>query len=381
MSVSTWNYYNPVRVVFRAGARHNLAELTDSPRVVLVTTPGFRRRGVVADLEQQFGPRLAAIVDDVKPNPDVLDVQAQADRLREVRPDTLLALGGGSTIDTAKGIARLLGQEEGPSLVALLRGEAEQSANPALPVIAVPSTAGTGAEVTPFGTVWDHENRKKYSVVGDDLYPRLAVLDPELTVGLPEEVTVSSGLDAVSHALESTWNTNANPVSLGLAAKSLQLSLRSLPVVKADPGDIGARSGMLQASMIAGLAISQSRTALAHSISYPVTSNFDLPHGFACSFTLPALLAFNAVADDGRLAELARAVGYDAPGELAEALGELFDVLDVGKYLGSYLPDRSSVLALSGKMFAPGRADNNLREASEDDARMLVSTALDALGI
>jgi alcohol dehydrogenase len=381
MSAPSWKYFNPVRVLFQPGALSRLADHVGSPRVALVTSPGFRRRGLVARIEQTLENRLVAVIDDVKPNPDLIDVQAQGERLRPAVPDTLLAVGGGSTIDTAKALARLLGEPGGATLAALLREDAPPATAAALPVVAVPTTSGTGAEVTPFGTIWDHQKKKKHSVVGEDLYPRLAILDPELTLQLPEEVTVSSGLDAISHALESAWNRNATPVTLGLVTKSLQLSMRALPAIKENPADAAARASMMQASMLAGLAISQSRTALAHAISYPLTANFGLPHGLACSFTLPALLEFNSLSDDGRLADLALSLGYANARALARALSGLFERLGVGGYVAGYLPDRQSVMALSAQMFAPGRAENNLRPATEEEVRTLVAEALDALRV
>jgi len=381
MNAASWTHYNPVRVLFRPGVLKSIADHVDSPRVTLVTTPGFRRRGIVDSIANAFGTRMVAVVDDVKPNPDVDDVQAQSVRLRAKRPDTLIALGGGSTIDTAKALARLLTQPEGTSLKALLREEVAAATAPALPVVAIPTTAGTGAEVTPFGTVWDHAGKMKYSITGEDLYPQLAILDPQLTLSMPPEVTVSSGLDSISHALESAWNRSATPVTLGLVTKSLRLSMHSLAAASKNPGDIAARSAMMQASTLAGLAISQTRTALAHAISYPLTAGFNLPHGLACSFTLPALLAFNAIADDGRLADLARGVGYADTGSFADGLSGLFERLGVGGYLARHLPDRSSIMALSDQMFAPGRAENNLRSASEEQVSALVSESLDALGL
>lgn len=381
MKPSSWTFYNPVKVIFQPGAIQRLHDYVESTRVALVTSPGFRRRGVLDAIEQDLGDRLVAVVDDVRPNPDLNDVQAQSERLRPAAPDTLVALGGGSTIDTAKGLARLLPQARGASLSELLRDGGSAGNPPALPVVAIPTTSGTGAEVTPFGTVWDYEQKKKYSIVGDDLFPALAILDPELTLELPEEVTLTSGLDSMSHALESAWNRNATPVTIGLATRSLQLSMRALLEVKAKPADIGARARMMEASLLAGLAISQSRTALAHAISYPLTSNFSLPHGLACSFTLPALLVFNAASDDGRLADLARSLGYAGTSEFARALSGLFVRLGVGEYVAKYLPDRPSVMALSDRMFAPGRAENNLRPASEEQVRKILTEALDALQV
>jgi phosphonate metabolism-associated iron-containing alcohol dehydrogenase len=381
MNTAPWTHHNPVRIVFRPGVLQHIADYVDAARVALVTTPGFKRRGIVDNISDALGSRLIAVVDNVRPNPDVQDLQTQSAALRPAHPEMLIALGGGSTIDTAKALARLLTQPEGTCLMALLRDGAPVANVAAVPITAIPTTAGTGTEVTPFGTVWNHAEKKKFSIVGEDLFPQLAILDPELTLGMPTEITVASGLDAISHAMESAWNRNATPVSLGLATQSLRLSMQSLAVAAANPADIKARSSMLQASVLAGLAISQSRTALAHSISYPLTATYDLPHGLACSFTLPALLAFNAASDDRRLADLAVTLGYSDTDSLALYLTGLFERLGVGNHLSKYLPDRASIMALSHQMFTPGRAENNLRHASEDEVNKLVNESLDALGL
>lgn len=371
-----WGYFNPVRIACAPGACLRLGEHVAFERMVLVTSPGFRRRGLVDRVADALGARLVGVVDDVKPNPDVLDIDRQADAIHGLSPDAIVGLGGGSSIDTAKALARLLAQPSGATLAAHFRDGAPLAPVPALPVVAIPTTAGTGAEVTPFGTVWDFERAKKYSVTGDDLYPAATILDPELTLGLPPDVTISSGLDAISHALESTWNRNATPVTLGLATKSLQLSIPALPRLKSDPGDLEARRAMMEASLLAGLAISQTRTALAHSISYPLTARFDLPHGIACSFTLPALLRFNAEADDGRLADLARALGYGNISELASGLESIYLKLDVAASFRSCVPDDERVLELLDEMIAPGRAENNLKKAGAGDISRIVMESL-----
>lgn len=380
MSAQPWIFHNPVKIVFAPGALERLAEHVSFDRVALVTSPGFTRRGLVATIERALGNRLVAVADDVAPNPAMRHVESQAERLRPRSPDALIALGGGSTIDSAKALARLLAWPAGTSLAKLLADEG-QSGPAALPLIAMPTTSGTGAEVTPFGTVWDYDAHKKRSIAGLDLYPRLALLDPTLTLDLPEEITVSSGLDAISHALESAWNRNANPASLALVTKSLELSLAALPRAVREPNDLEARADMMQASVLAGLAISQTRTALAHAISYPLTARFGLPHGLACSFTLPALLRFNAAHDDGRLDALARALGHGSTDDLAARLGALLEELGMRERLAARLPERSSIMALAHEMFAPGRAENNVRQASEDEAKAIVAEALDALGL
>ena len=381
VNVTNWTYFNPVRIVSAAGSSARLAEHIGYRRIALVTSPGFTRRGVVERVRASLGTRLVAVLDDVKPNPDVLDVDAQADVLRPLAPDCIVALGGGSSIDTAKGLARLLSQPPGATLAAHFReGASFSSALAALPVVAIPTTAGTGAEVTPFGTIWDFGLGKKYSVTGTDLYPTAAVLDPELTLDLPEEVTISSGLDAISHALESTWNRNASPITLGMTTKSLQLSLPALERLRVDLRDVGARDAMMQASLLAGLAISQTRTALAHSISYPLTTKFNLPHGIACSFTLPTLMKFNAEADDGRLHDLARAIGHADTEAFSDDLSARFAELGVAGLFRRYVPSSDAAMELASQMITPGRADNNLRSVSVEGVADLLAASLEQVG-
>lgn len=375
-----WGYFNPVRIACAPGACLRLGEHVAFERMVLVTSHGFRTRGLVGRVADALGARLVGVVDDVKPNPDVLDIDRQADAIHGLAPEAIVGLGGGSSIDTAKALARLLTQPSGTTLAAHFREGIPLAPVPALPVVAIPTTAGTGAEVTPFGTVWDFERAKKYSVAGDDLYPTAAILDPELALGLPPDVTISSGLDAISHAFESTWNRNATPVTLGLATKSLQLSIPALPQLKDDPSDLQARRAMMEASLLAGLAISQTRTALAHSISYPLTARFDLPHGIACSFTLPALLRFNAEVDDGRLGDLARALGSGDVAELEVALHDLFVRLDVSGQFRRHIPDVKGVHPLVGEMLTPGRADNNLRSAVPADVSQILAASFQSMG-
>ena len=378
MNTPNWQHWNPVRVVFEPGALERLDDELDGHRAVLVTTPGFRRRGIVARIEVALGRRLVGVIDDVQPNPDLRDVDRQANTVRDLDPDTLIALGGGSAMDTAKGLARLRGRPAGCSLAEHFRAGETFTDEPAVPLMAIPTTSGTGAEVTPFGTIWDLEHGQKFSVTGRDLYARVALLDPELTLGLPGHVTVSSGLDALSHALESCWNRAASPVTLGLVTQSLRLALAALPRLRKDPEDRVVRARMMEASLLAGLAISQTRTALAHSISYPLTTEFDLPHGFACSFTLPALMRFNHEADDGRIESLAWALGYHDVEALAAAIEDLFEDLGVAGYLKRWIPDADAALKLSERMYTPGRACNNLRGASRQQIEALVRQSLAA---
>ena len=370
-----WSFFNPTSIEFSENSIDTIGSIIDYQRVVLVTTPGFTQRGTVARVEKSLGDRLVGMFDNVKPNPDVEDIDATAELLRSYNPDCLMGLGGGSSLDTAKALARILPMPEGMTLTDHFRKKTPLSGGRALPIITIPTTAGTGAEVTPFATIWDFRQKKKYSLTGNDLFPIKAFLDPALTYDLPELLTISSGLDAISHALESVWNKNANPVSIGLATQSLPISLETLPQLKKNPEELASRAAMMEASLLAGMAISQTRTALAHSISYPLTLAFNLPHGIACSFTLPAILRFNAYADDGRLKKLASCLGFGNIDKLANTLSTLLLDLDVPNLFTDYVPDYKQALALTHEMLTPGRANNNLRPANTADVYSIVEDA------
>ncbi len=188
------------------------------------------------------------------------------------------------------------------------------------PLIAVPTTAGTGSEVTRWATVWDRTPgaQKKYSLNLKETWPEAAVVDPELTLSLPAGPTLAAGLDALSHSLESIWNVNSNPISDTLAIAAAREVLATLPALMKDLGNPALRSRMSLAALQAGLAFSNTMTALAHSISYDMTLNHGLPHGIACSFTLPMVLRRAVGVDAGRDAVLAQI--FDCPLDQAPAL-------------------------------------------------------------
>lgn len=347
---SNWTYHNPVKVRAGSGIIKLLPELVSSGLWLLVTSQGFTRRGMTAKLQELMPATTRLWVhDQVSPNPELDDLEALTVKLKKEQLQGVLALGGGSVIDAAKVLAvTLLSQAQKPLTATLRQGE-PQNWKERLPLIAIPTTSGTGAEVTPFATVWDQANHKKHSVTGDEVCPTIALLDPELTLSLPYEETAYTGLDAISHALESLWNKNKSPVSEAYAWQALELANEALPAVLEEPGNLVKREKMQQASLLAGLAISQTRTAIAHSISYPLTIYFGMPHGLACSFTLPLLI------------QLALEQGiferYRKP--LIVSLQAFLHKLDMPKKVHSYL-DCDQLLNHLAAMNTPGRADNCL---------------------
>lgn len=375
-SISSWSFYNPTRVIFGENAFESIGSIVDGERVAVVTSPGFRRRGLVDKVEGLMNGRVALVLDIVTPNPSLESVDA----LRHVQErdtiDSIIALGGGSSLDTAKALSRILSSPRDEPLSDRFWEGVGLGADETVPIVTIPTTAGTGSEVTPTATVWDYQSGTKRSLCGNDLYPKAAIVDPVLTYDLPESVTVSSGLDAISHALESIWNRNASPMSLTLATQSLRLSLDALPRLKLNGHDYQARNSMMQASLMAGLAISQTRTALSHSLSYPLTMEFDIPHGIACSFALPEVLEFNAFSDDGRLETLAADLGCGTASSLGNELRRLLETLLSDTDLLDKMMECPLTLNLRRRMFTKGRADNNLRPVELDDLGGILREAL-----
>jgi phosphonate metabolism-associated iron-containing alcohol dehydrogenase len=322
-----WSYENPVRVDFGVGAFARLPQLVKGRRYALVTYDEPFFAGLTQHLKDAAGAPLLT-VRDVAPNPDCRRLAEQAARFAALpfRPDVIVALGGGSVIDSAKVFAAAGGDFSRVARFLETGDNADELT--AVPVIAVPTTAGTGSEVTCWATLWDTARGRKYSLARPGLYPSHAIVDPRLMLGKPLQLTVSTGLDALSHALESLWNVHANPVSTNHAVRAARCILNVLPRLARRLDDIELRSRMAQAALFAGLAFSNTKTAIAHSLSYPITLRHGVAHGIACSFTLPLVL--RAVRGAGGLCAegLTRIFGADLE-RGADALEAFLAVLGV----------------------------------------------------
>ena len=282
-------YRNPVTIVFGAGSLAELPRLLAGRRHALVTYPDAVFESL-RDRLATLGAVPVMVTDDVAPNPDTSLLAEQARRFARAlpAPEVIVALGGGSVIDTAKVLAAASG--DFAAVARYLETGQGGEALGSMPIIAVPTTAGTGSEVTSWSTVWDAAAGRKHSLALPGLYPEVALVDPELMLAKPRGLTIATGLDALSHALESLWNRNANPVSMTFAVSAAREILAVLPALADDLGNLELRSRMARAALSAGLAFSNTKTAIAHSISYPITLRHDVPHGIACSFTLPRIM-------------------------------------------------------------------------------------------
>jgi alcohol dehydrogenase len=382
---------NPVSVRFGAGALNSLSEVLGQRSCIVIASPGQQRRGVVDRICAQLGDRVAGVDTSVSAYPIINSVEACAERLQAIDAETVVAVGGGSVIDTAKavaaqrdlairGIATQVDSDSSWLSRHLRDGEAFPSSFSPPSIIAIPTTAGSGSEVTAWATVWDEKPARKYSLQHFSLYPECAIVDPALTVEMPEEVTVSSALDALSHALESLWSRWSNPVSTALASRAVGLIPPALRAVMASPGCLESRSDLHQGAMLAGLASSRTRTGLAHSISYPFTTELGLPHGLACSFALSELLEFNFASCSDSVTAAVAALGAASASEAASRLDVLFSDVGLGERMRAHLRDRCAAQQIQAAFLTPSRSENNPVAADEATARALADRALERLG-
>lgn len=294
-----WTYYNPVNVHAGRGALAQLPALLGTRRALLIAFPEAIGLGLVERIRGLLGERLVAVETSVQPNPDVQWLAPMYERLWREHPqaECVVALGGGSAIDCAKVmLTRGPGGRFG-ELLAAMEGAAPMQAGAHRKLIAIPTTAGTGSEVTPWATVWDQARGRKLSLQLPWTWPEAAIVDADLMRSLPPAATLASGLDALSHALESLWNIHRNPVSASLAVAAARSIIATLPHLMARPGQPELRERLATAALQAGLAFSNTRTALAHSLSYDITLQHGTPHGIACSFSLPRIMQLAAGRD------------------------------------------------------------------------------------
>ena len=320
----TWRYQQPVEIVFESGITQKLKGFLQERNLpqkgILVCDSYFVDSGLAAELTALCGDRLAGVFSDIKPNPSVKNVQDCAAAMAVCGAEFAVVIGGGSAIDCAKMACAIA--KNGGNAAKILAGE-EQLPSDGFPLIAVPTTAGTGSEVTGVSVLDDPERGVKAPVVGNALYPKIALIDPELTLSMSPYTTAATGMDALSHALEAFWSKNHLPVCDALALEAARKILNALPIAYKDGANYEARAEMCEASVLAGLAFAVPRTAGVHACSFPLTNRFGLSHGEACAFTLDTFTRINANAENGRVQHFARQLGFEGAEWLAEHIAGL----------------------------------------------------------
>ena len=290
-------------------------------RALIISDQGVARAGLLAKpkaLLEAAGVAVS-VIDSTPPEPDVGEVEAILASASAQSYDLVVGIGGGSAMDVAKIVAVLLTSDV--ALRDLLRGKAT-IAKRGVPTLMVPTTAGTGSEATPNSIVLVPEDELKVGIVSAKLIPDCVILDPEMTVGLPPAITASTGMDALTHAIECYMSKKGSPFSELFALKAITLITRSIRRAYAQGGDLAARHDMLLGAYYGGMCIATSSTTAVHALAYPLGGKYRIPHGVSNAILLPYVMRFNSVGNEDKFSDVALAMGLDVAGKSAKAATE-----------------------------------------------------------
>ncbi|NNN30774.1 iron-containing alcohol dehydrogenase [Streptomyces sp. S3(2020)] len=370
------------RIEFGPGRIAHLPELIASlgmSRAFLVTDRGLRAAGVVDQVLKvldaaglEYG-----VYDGVGANPSTGNVDEGAARARAFGRAVVVALGGGSVLDAAKGISLLVGNADAAAADADSLWEALDG----LPLIAVPTTSGTGAETNGFGVIEDTAACRKVYLGHPSVKPRIALLDPELTLGLPPRITAATGIDALVHGIESLASRGANPVSVAFATQAVAMVGRWLPAAHRDGADLEARSQLMLGAHLAGQALTVSGLGLVHGIGHALTAHTGTPHGVALAAVLDEVLEFSAPAAREAYEQTARALRLPEPadgdwtGAAIAAVREISGELNVKQPLRELGVDRGMLGSIARGALADAVTRNAPLQPTEADVLGILDSA------
>ena len=302
------NFHMPTKIIFGSGTIDSLRGLLESDlgakRPFLVTDAGVVRAGLAERVLSQV-PH-SEIFDEIEPNPRSTTVNRAAELARKIKPDVIIALGGGSAMDAGKAVALLVTNAGG---IEDYEGK-ERYIKPPLPLLAVPTTCGTGSEVTWVSVITDTRRKFKMSIKGVKMFPAVALVDPDLLISLPRATIAATGLDALTHAVEAYTVKPASVITDSFALKAIRLISGAIKRAYKDISqDHDAREGLMLGSTLAGIAFGNSDVGAVHCISESIGALFDVPHGVANALFLPYVMAFNLPACGDRYADIAQAMG------------------------------------------------------------------------
>ncbi len=367
-------FHNPTKIIFGRGSISKLrGMICGYPfvcNILLVCgKKALKKSGYLGKVIRMLEPKKVFLLDKVKPNPEIGFVEDAVKFSRDKKIQLVVALGGGSVIDTAKVIALFADTKYSVRPVIDRNISLEKKG---LPCIAIPTTAGTGSEVTKTASLWDKVKQEKLTVISGAMYPDVAIIDPGLTVSLGAYQTAVTGLDALSHAIESYWSKKANPATRRLALQAVNLVFRYLERAVIKPGDLRVRQMMSLASLYAGLAISKTGTTVAHSISYILTARFGVAHGLACAISLPYLIRHYAGKNGLFLDKLALAAGFKNAFELADGLQSLLKKMRLPVNLKGCGVKKDDLPLILGKSYFTDNMKNNRFPLSKKDLKSIL---------
>jgi len=390
MHSQSFTVTQPTRIRFGVDAINDLPALVKElggSKVFLVVDPGLVKAGLVERITAPLAKAKIAfeLYDKVDPEPGLKLADNGLKLAKKAKCDCVVGAGGGSAMDVAKAVSILL-TNGGKAEDYLGLGKIKK---PGVPKIMIPTSAGTGAEVTFTAVFINEKTKSKGGMNGDPLYPEAAILDPALTVSLPPHITATTGVDALTHALEAFVSTQSHPISDMYALEAIELISSNLVKAYAHGGNLEARSNMLLGSLLAGKALATAGVGLVHAMAYPLGGMFGIPHGLANAVLLPYVMAYNLIGNPGRFAMLAEVMGAKVDGlperEAAEAGVEF--VYRMNQDLG--IPASLAELKIPAKkipemakiaLTVTRPVENNPRKPSLEDVIRVYETAMEGWG-
>lgn len=311
----SFKYEMPTKIIFGCGVVNQTGKEVEKlgvKKVFIVTDKGLIKAGILSSLEDSLKSRGIeyVIYDQVKPNSSSKIVTEATNIAKDENCELIIGIGGGSSMDTAKAVAVMVTNAGNIMDYAGM----DKIKNKPLPNIAIPTTAGTGSEVTIWAVITDQEKNYKTGIGSFMIIPKVAICDPELTISLPSRITAETGMDALTHAIESYVCTATQPISEALAEKSISLISKYLRIAVANGKNIEAREGMLMGSLTAALAFNETRLGIAHSWASPLGAYFPISHGLVNSILLPNVMEYNLIGNPEKFARIALLMGENIEG-------------------------------------------------------------------
>jgi alcohol dehydrogenase len=367
----------PTDIHFGCGMLRSLPERIKSlggAKALVVTDPGVRAAGILDRVTKVLRDASCdfTVFDGVKADSGSTLIDETVAELKRSACDAVVGVGGGSSLDTAKAVAALA-TNPGSALAYV---GLHKVRNRPLPMIAIPTTAGTGSEVTLWSVFTDDARAVKVAIGGTLLYPAVALCDPELTLDLPPLLTAATGMDALAHAVECYTNNACQPISGSLALQAIELIGRHLRSAVLNGRNLQSRYGVMLAATMAGIAMNPTRLGLAHALAMPLGSwDLRVPHGVALAVTLPAVMEFNHIAEPDRFVDVARALGEDvsrlsrleAAGRAVAAVRNLARDIGIPTSLSGFGFREEHIASVVEEAMRSGNVPVNPRRACADD--------------
>lgn len=381
MSVSAFKIANKL-ITGPAAIEQLSAELTrlNVQNPLIVTDAILVKSGTVDLALAQLGGRRYGLFDQVKPEPEISIVEDCTRAYRDGGHDGLIGVGGGSAIDIAKGVAAFAGHE-GP-LAELFGVDLVRRKGP--PLIAIPTTAGTGSEVTNVAIFSDKQAQLKKGIVSDHLLPDVALVSPLMTLTCPRSVTAASGVDALVHAIEAYISVNASPITDAIALGAIKLIVKALPKAYANPSSLQAREDMATASLMGGMAFGNAGVGAVHALAYPLGGRFNIAHGVSNALLLPYVMEWNKLACVERMRDIADAMGVrvahlsdrDAADLAVKAMADLCAAVEIPSGLRSFNVPEDAIPAMAEEASKIDRLmRNNPRKLTAADIEKIYRAA------